>query len=60
MDAAEEYIKQFQEVRNLGVLVVSEHTQIEENGEIVSNAQPSKAPIMKFEHFKKIMEQRYA
>ena len=60
LDAAEDYIKQFEEVRNMGVLVVSEHTQVEENGEIVSNAQPSKAPIMKFEQFKLVMEKRYA
>lgn len=59
MNAAEDYVKQFSEVRNMGVLVVSEHTQIEENGEIVSEAKPSKAPIMKFSQFKAIMEKRY-
>lgn len=59
LDAAEDYIKQFEEVRNMGVLVVSEHTQVDHHGEIVSDAKPSKAPIMKFEQFKKIMEQRY-
>ena len=60
MNAAEDYVKQFEQVRNLGVLVVSEHTQVEEDGKIVSSAQPSKAPIMKFEQFKTVMEQRYA
>ena len=59
LDAAEDYIKQFEEVRNMGVLVVSEHTSIDEDGAIVDDARPSKAPIMKFEQFKKVMEQRY-
>ena len=60
MNAAEDYLKQFQDVRNMGVLVVSEHTSVEQDGSIVDDARPSKAPIMKFEQFRKVMEQRYA
>ena len=55
----EDFIKlEVKEKRNLGVLILLETVTVQSDGEFTSELKPSRAPIMKFETFKKVMEQK--
>lgn len=59
LNLLQDYLKaEVEGKRNIGVLVLMETVEVDKDGSIVSEMQVSKAPIMKFETFKQVMEQK--